>query len=215
MIVHEHSDRVYIGQTTKSVEKRWRAHCHASSGCLKLKHALGKYTPEAFGVYELAVFATRAEADDVERMLITMYRSTEQKRGFNITSGGKGNARTVCKRGHALDDANRTTMGACKICSRETRKAWVLRNKHKRAQYDARRWAKVKADPARLAEFYEKAKAWRQTKTSPLFNELGQRIKKAQCVNGHDRTAANAVRPGSFSCIACERERLKRNRAAA
>jgi hypothetical protein len=38
----------YIGQTTRSVEQRFKEHCKSFSGCLKLRNAIQKYGQECF-----------------------------------------------------------------------------------------------------------------------------------------------------------------------
>ena len=40
----------YVGQTTRSVEQRFKEHCKSFSGCHKLRNAIKKYGQDCFSV---------------------------------------------------------------------------------------------------------------------------------------------------------------------
>lgn len=92
------NDKVYIGQTTTTIEKRWLKH-KCSRNCQKTKHihfyrALCKYGVEQFYVEEIThVDCTTKkklieELNRLERLYILQFNSF--KNGYNSTAGGEG-----------------------------------------------------------------------------------------------------------------------------
>jgi group I intron endonuclease len=79
--------KIYIGQTTQSIETRWRQHCSKSEGCIALVHAIQKYGRENFTVEQIDVASDRDELDEKEKYWIEHYDCIAPK-GYNLTSGG-------------------------------------------------------------------------------------------------------------------------------
>lgn len=97
-IINNVNGQCYIGQTTSSVEKRFRCHLSPSSNCKYLKNAIEKYGREAFsaitlhGVYasnknELLEILERLEKQEIERF------NSLAPDGYNILSGGRNSYR--------------------------------------------------------------------------------------------------------------------------
>ncbi len=84
----------YIGQTSRSVQHRWVAHCaHARFGKrTALARAIQKHGPECFLPVAIARCRSRAEADAEERRLIAEHKTIVSMRrgGLNIAPGGEG-----------------------------------------------------------------------------------------------------------------------------
>jgi group I intron endonuclease len=121
-------DRVYIGQTTKTLEQRWKKHCSAFSKCIALKRAIQKYGPAAFSIVQLATCETQLSADELEKRLISEYQSLTTQKGYNIVVGGMGHALTHCKRGHELTQETQTINGHCKKCKNAAAKQSLTNN---------------------------------------------------------------------------------------
>ena len=89
------NNKVYIGQTCLNVQDRWR---NNGSGYLKKKN--GNYTQPVFArailkygwdSFEHIIFAdnlTQDEANQIERILIALYKTDNKNYGYNIRSGG-------------------------------------------------------------------------------------------------------------------------------
>lgn len=126
---------MYIGQTVKPIEKRWKHHIkYAQSGCqYKLHRAIRKYGVENFTVEEVMW----VEADDrqvlnskldfLERFFIKRFNTRYD--GFNMTDGGEGfssgslssthrlnisRAKKGKKRGNLSDEWKRKIGESCK-----------------------------------------------------------------------------------------------------
>lgn len=92
MIVYKITNRingkVYIGQTTRSLEKRWKEHCQLSHGCQLMYRAIIKHGKENFTVEQIDVACTREELDAKEVYWIKFYDSMNRNKGYNLDSGG-------------------------------------------------------------------------------------------------------------------------------
>lgn len=89
--------KVYIGQTTNSLQRRYNSHFWSNSGCLKLKRAIKKYGKENFIVDQIDYAHSKEEADAKEKAYISLYNSTNARCGYNITKGGETTFDVVCR----------------------------------------------------------------------------------------------------------------------
>lgn len=87
-ITNRLNGKVYIGQTIRSLSKRWREHCCKSSGCLALHNAIIKYGAINFTVEQIDIACSREELDQKEIYWIEFYKSFGEN-GYNLTSGGE------------------------------------------------------------------------------------------------------------------------------
>ena len=88
-IIHKDSKRVYIGQTSKTIEERWLKHLEDSKYIQNshLYNAFRKYGIEAFSIEEVE----QVDVDQLDRRemhWISFYEATEANTGFNIAEGG-------------------------------------------------------------------------------------------------------------------------------
>ena len=80
----------YVGQTTRSVEQRFKEHCKSFSGCLKLRNAIQKYGQECFYVETIwEGECSQEELDALEFHYIEQF-NTIDPHGYNLTYGGLG-----------------------------------------------------------------------------------------------------------------------------
>lgn len=82
------SGKVYIGITSKAVEKRWLN----GRGYRRNEHfwnAIKKYGWENIEHKILATGLTKEEATEAEKMYIALFSSHEPKHGYNLTEGGE------------------------------------------------------------------------------------------------------------------------------
>lgn len=84
--------KCYIGQTTRTLEERFREHCGNSKTSVspKLKNAIKKYTPCCFSMEPIwEGECTQEVLDNLETEFIKKY-NTLHPNGYNLTLGGSG-----------------------------------------------------------------------------------------------------------------------------
>ena len=90
-IVNDINDKVYIGKTEKTIEKRFKEHIHDSKRRRKehrpLYNAMNKYGIEHFKIFPIEK-VNREKASEREKYWIKKYNSCEV--GYNATLGGDG-----------------------------------------------------------------------------------------------------------------------------
>jgi group I intron endonuclease len=76
----------YIGQTTKQLATRWKAH-QKKTGCRFLSNAIKKYGPENFQINILCRCASKEELNHREAYYIRLFK-TLAPTGYNLKEGG-------------------------------------------------------------------------------------------------------------------------------
>lgn len=87
-ITNSKNNKVYIGQTIRPIEQRFRRHISdAMNGILDthFARAIRKHGPECFSVECIDTATTQEELTEKERYWIDYYRSTESSLGYNET----------------------------------------------------------------------------------------------------------------------------------
>jgi group I intron endonuclease len=79
----------YVGQTSKSLEHRFKGHCANESGCWLLNQAIQKYGANNFSIEPIIEVDTKILANEFEIELIIRYCS-KAPNGYNLTDGGDG-----------------------------------------------------------------------------------------------------------------------------
>lgn len=87
---NKHNNKVYIGQTIKSLEERAQSNGGNYRQCPKFYNAIKKYGWDAFVPEIIDTADTKKEADEKEKFYIKVYKSTEDAFGYNIDLGGHG-----------------------------------------------------------------------------------------------------------------------------
>lgn len=90
MIVNKINNKKYIGQTCKSVTRRFNEHLRAAihNTHRYLYHAINKYGPENFEIIELEKDIPIELLDEKEQYYINKYNTYND--GYNLTLGGNG-----------------------------------------------------------------------------------------------------------------------------
>ena len=93
MIIYKITNRinvkVYIGQTKRTLERRWKEHCCPKGGCPLLKRAINKYGKENFTVEQIDVANDVDELNKKEIYWIDYYKSANENYGYNLSLGGE------------------------------------------------------------------------------------------------------------------------------
>jgi group I intron endonuclease len=79
----------YIGQTVRTLEKRWAYHQKKKSGCPLLCAAIQKYGKENFEIKIVCRANSQTELDHREILCIRLFKS-KTPNGYNILIGGNG-----------------------------------------------------------------------------------------------------------------------------
>jgi group I intron endonuclease len=91
LITNKVNGKQYVGQTTKTVEKRWEKHLENADLGIKflIYKSIRKYGAENFSRVILHECETKEEMDFVEMFYIALL-STKAPNGHNLTDGGEG-----------------------------------------------------------------------------------------------------------------------------
>ena len=91
MIIYKITNKLtgdcYIGQTTRTLEARWKQHCR-ETGCVYLSNAIQKYGKDAFSLDTIAEYDTIEDLNNAEEYYISWYNSLRPN-GYNLRPGGK------------------------------------------------------------------------------------------------------------------------------
>jgi group I intron endonuclease len=94
--------KVYIGQTTRTVEERWKEHCYSSNKGFILNKAIKKYKKQNFKIETIEKCNSIEELNNKEIYWIKYYNSN--KEGYNIALGGNA---PMFKRNHTKNSINK------------------------------------------------------------------------------------------------------------
>jgi group I intron endonuclease len=91
--------KVYIGQTSQLLKKRWAHHCHMAktgkgNGCSAFHAAVAKYGPDQFDLVTLGAFKSREALNAAEAASIAAHNSISPN-GYNLKAGGKASAHSA------------------------------------------------------------------------------------------------------------------------
>jgi group I intron endonuclease len=89
------NQKSYIGQTTKTLEHRKRAHYSKYSSCVLFRRALEKYPKEDWEWSEIDYANSQEELDEKEQYWIAYYDTHNVEKGYNLTDGGQGSPGVV------------------------------------------------------------------------------------------------------------------------
>lgn len=138
------NNKMYIGQTIKSLEHRWKAHIADSR--VKSKRpiclAIAKYGKEYFRIEQIAKVDSKEQLDELEELIIRMLDSINPKIGYNARAGGNNTTFSSEVRAKmSLAKKGKPSNKKDTSCSPETAKKIGLANKGKVP------WNKGKSQP--------------------------------------------------------------------
>lgn len=91
-ITNQVNNKVYIGLTTETLQKRWIGHKQASKTCERhLYKSMRKYGLDNFTIEEIDSTDNFQILGQLERKYIKEYNSQNPQFGYNITAGGESN----------------------------------------------------------------------------------------------------------------------------
>jgi len=85
-LINKFNQKIYVGQTTRSLQVRIQEHQSEKSGCIKLRHAIKKYGINNFDIQILSSTNNLMTANFLESFYIKIFDSIEN--GYNLMGGG-------------------------------------------------------------------------------------------------------------------------------
>lgn len=86
------NNKVYIGLTTTSLQKRWNTHkCISKQKNSHLYNAMKRYGIHNFSIEQIDSTNDFKKLGELERYYIALYDSQNPEKGYNITAGGESN----------------------------------------------------------------------------------------------------------------------------
>ncbi len=153
-ITNKINGKIYIGQTTRSLQHRWRKHCESTSGCTALSSAIKKYDKENFTVEQIDVATTREELDQKESYWIAYYDSMSPN-GYNLTGGGdrpcEVSEETRMKR-RIANLGKKMSEEACKKMSLAKKGTKLSEERKNKLRECSRKWWSIPENRARMCE---------------------------------------------------------------
>jgi group I intron endonuclease len=174
IVVNQVNHKVYIGQTTRTLYKRWADHCRkANTGkgnCVYFYNAIRKYGESRFFVYRLNVAFSKEELDALEVSYIAKFRASDSEYGYNSTLGGGGVVANEATRekfkavnkgegnpmfGRHPSEESRAKMSKAQkghICSEATKRAVSKASRERVASDETRRKLSIASKGRKLSE---------------------------------------------------------------
>ena len=89
-ITNKMNNKIYIGQTNRTIEIRWKEHCRHLNKNMPICRAIKKYGKSNFLVEELEECPNN-KLDEREQYWIKYFDSFNKENGYNATFGGQDN----------------------------------------------------------------------------------------------------------------------------
>jgi group I intron endonuclease len=98
-IVNDINDKIYIGQTKRTLKQRWNEYRTHRKDDGTINRAIFKYGREHFYPSEIIQADTQEKLDEWETMLILLMKSSDGEYGYNLSTGGDHPVLTpeICK----------------------------------------------------------------------------------------------------------------------
>lgn len=176
-IVNIKNEKIYFGQTTKSLEIRMKMHFKDAKRPKNkgIDGAIKKYGKQNFH-YEIIGFCySKQELDEAEKSCIELYQSNNKIYGYNIASGGQGSF-----------GYKHSSEAKIKI-SQKSKENWLKDDYRNQLipQIRQRFLANHKEILAKSHTPESNAKRVVNRKGKPLSNETKQKMKNARKIIGH------------------------------
>lgn len=150
--IHTESGRRYVGQTKKTMLKRWNQHVYTANGKMKgwshFANAIRVYGKDAFSHEVLEVCHDLDSANEAEKRWIAHFDTTNPEKGFNFKSGGDHQPHPVRNPWDrpGFREKHPVTIGACHTPEARARSKAALNTPESRARRSAAAKS-VMADP--------------------------------------------------------------------
>lgn len=177
----------YVGQTRRTIERRWLQHCSSSStGCRALSSAISKYGKESFEIIHLATAFSKHELDDMESAEVEA-RRTLSPNGYNLKHGG-GSRAPFSEESRRLMSSVHTSDHLRELHSKASKKRWESES------YRATMAEVAKAYWANPESRIKASRAVKASRTPELLLEQSERMKAFWADAAFREKALNSIR---------------------
>lgn len=126
-ITNQVNNKVYIGLTTETLEKRWSGHLQTYKTCERhLYKSMRKYGIDKFTIEEIDRANSFEELGELERKYIKQYNSQNPDKGYNITAGGESNQLDANPRAKLSVEEVKHIREIYSMCELRCKECWQL-----------------------------------------------------------------------------------------
>lgn len=179
-ITNKNNGKVYIGQATGKLSKRWSQHsCLLSPGCPILKKAIQKYGKESFVLTVICKANSKEELNHREKLCIGLF-NTITPSGYNLSSGGESkntHPNSIKKMSKALKGQKRSKETILRM-----RLAQSIRKGRKLSQFTKDKMSAAKKGVARPEWVKLKISHSTKGKNSHVFGKTGKNHPRSQSI---------------------------------
>lgn len=119
-ITNKINGKIYIGQTTGSLRKRWNSHCSNKSRCSIVSLAIQKYGKENFEIKQISFCDSLEQMNHREPYYIRLL-NTLAPNGYNIKEGGGGGGKGgKGTKGHKMSEETKEKLRQANLGKRHT-----------------------------------------------------------------------------------------------
>ena len=86
LVTNKINGKLYVGQTSKPVEARWKGHVNPHKGAVSALHrAIQKYGVDNFTIELIETTDTLEQVRELEKYWIALHKSNDSEFGYNLT----------------------------------------------------------------------------------------------------------------------------------
>lgn len=174
LLIDGTNDKEYVGQTTKTVDKRFNQHAKADT---YIGRAIRAHGAEMFVISTLKICCSKEELDYWVRHLINS-RNTKDPNGYNFVDGGAGTSKKKFTN-RSPEELRQMTAKARSVamartpeeCGTAAKKAWTNRTSEERSAILEKSWATRRANDAAKTQEEREADAKRRSESAKRGNQ--------------------------------------------
>lgn len=197
------NDKIYVGQTSTGLERRWYMHTWDGHSNSLLHRAILKHGKENFKIETIHVCESKEEMDFVEMFYIS-FLNAKSPNGYNLTDGGEGTLGVPCseEKKKKIGLSNKGKPPQPRLLDQAGEKNWMFGKSISEEQKDAI----SKANKGHKRSYGNKNALGHEVSSETKERIRQKRInfpKKTHCVRGHARMPENLKASGA--CKLCQK----------
>lgn len=192
------NDKIYVGQTSTRLERRWYMHTWDENSNSLLHTAIKKHGKESFTAEVIHECETKEEMDLVEMFYIS-FLNTKSPNGYNLTDGGEGTLGIPCseEKKKKIGLANKGKPPNPRLLDQSGEKNWMF-GKH---LSDEHKEALRKSNKGHTRSYGNKNALGHVVSEESKEKMRKPHKKKTHCKRGHEKSPKNTGTRGQ--CKTC------------